>query len=104
MNKKYLAFSTIIWIFFVTFVYFISPDALWSKILFFLILSFGFFTTTYVFSKNNCLNIFISLYLTSLFLLRFLHQLYLMNFVFLSCLFICLFFICYRDPKVKELP
>ncbi|MCW1948988.1 MAG: hypothetical protein KIH89_000880 [Candidatus Shapirobacteria bacterium] len=101
MNKKYLVFSIVLWIGFFTFTYFISPDALWSKIVFFLILLSSLLATTYIFSKDHCLNIFISLYITSLFLLRFLHQLFFMNFIFLTCLFICLFFLCYRKPEQK---
>ena len=37
MNKKYLVFSIVLWTGFFTFTYFVCPDVLWSKIIFFLI-------------------------------------------------------------------
>lgn len=96
MNKKFIYFSIIFWLIFGIFINLVAPVYLWTKILFFLIVLSCFLSTVYVFSKNHCLNLIISFYFLSLLLLRFFHQLFLMNFVIITCLFICLFFIFYK--------
>ncbi|MFA5532122.1 MAG: hypothetical protein WDA13_00795 [Candidatus Shapirobacteria bacterium] len=96
MNKKFVYFSIIFWLGLVAFINFIAPTSLWAKITFFLILISCFVSTCYIFSKNHCLNLSLSFYLFSLLTLRFFHQLFLMNFVITTSLFIVLFFIFYK--------
>jgi len=100
-SKKFVYFSVIFWLFLITFINLVAPTFIWSKIIFFLILISCFVSTIYIFSKNNCLNLSISFYLFSLILLRFFHQLFLMNFIIITCLFICLFFI-FDKPAIKD--
>jgi hypothetical protein len=103
MNKKYLFLSLISWLFFIVFIIFVSPDFLVAKIVFFILLFLCLFTTAYIFPKKHCLNLFVAIYLLSLSLLLFLHQFYLLNFVFLTALFICLFFMFYKRPPQKDI-
>jgi hypothetical protein len=99
MNKKYLVFSFISWLILIAFVIFISPEFLWSKIVFFVLLFFCFFTTAYIFPKKDIINLFIALYLLSTVLLQYFRQFSILNIVFTTALFICLFFIFYKKPK-----
>ncbi|MDD4937549.1 MAG: hypothetical protein PHX34_00805 [Candidatus Shapirobacteria bacterium] len=96
MNKKFVYFSIIFWSGLISFVNFIAPVSLWAKITFFLITISCFISTSYIFSKNHCLNLSLSFYLLGLLILRFFHQFFLTNFVLTTCLFICLFFIFYK--------
>lgn len=100
-SNKFVYFSVFFLIIFLVFINFVSPISVWSKILFFLIILSMFVSVSYVFSCKHCLNLSISFYLFSLLLLRFFHQLFLMNFIILTCLFICLFFI-FDKPIVKN--
>lgn len=103
MNKKYLIFSLISWLIFVAFIIFISPDFLWSKITFFVLLFFSLATTAYIFPKKHCLNLCVAVYLLSLVLLQFFRQFSILNLVFTTALFVCLFFIFYKKPKNFDL-
>jgi len=96
MNKKFIYFSIIFWLGLIAFINLVTPTSLWSKITFFLLIFSCFISTIYIFSKNHCFNLSISLYLLGLLILRFFHQLFLMNFVLLTGLAICLFFIFYK--------
>jgi hypothetical protein len=103
MNKKYLIFSAIFWIGLICFINFVSPDSLWSKIVFFILLFFCFFTTAYIFPKKHIINLFIALYLLSTVLLQYFRQFSILNFIFTTALFVCLFFIFYKTPKKIDL-
>ncbi|MFA5749954.1 MAG: hypothetical protein WC895_01890 [Candidatus Shapirobacteria bacterium] len=96
MNKKFIFFSIIFCLILVIFVNLITPVSVWSKIVFFLIIFSCLVSIFYIFSKNHCFNLSITSYLTGLLLLRFFHQLFLINFIFLTCFFICIFFIFYK--------
>jgi hypothetical protein len=99
MNKKYLIFSAIFWIGLICFINFVYPDFLWSKIVFFVLLFFCFFTTAYIFPKKDIINLFIALYLLSTVLLQYFRQFSVLNLIFTTALFVCLFFVCRSKSK-----
>jgi hypothetical protein len=98
-KSRFFYFSIIFWVILILFINLVTPTSLWSKITFFLIVFSALVSSFYIFSKNNCFNLLFSLYLIGLLLLQFLNQLFLMNFIFITCLFIVFFFIFYKKES-----
>lgn len=85
---------------FLFFVNLVSPEFLWSKIIFFFILFCFFFSILCIFSQKYKLNLIKALYLLSIVLLLFFHQSSILNLIVLTfILIIALFFTHNKNPK-----
>jgi len=93
MNHKFFYFSILIWSVFLLFINYVSPQFLWARIMFFVIIFAGFLSLNFIFSKNYFLSFLISFYLTSIFLLQSFRQLSIINLVIIALLFGLIFFI-----------
>jgi hypothetical protein len=93
MNHKFFYFSLLIWSIFLWFINYVSPQFLWAKILFFVIIFAGFLSLTLIFSRNYFLSFLISFYITFIFLLQSFRQLSIINLGIAALLFGLIFFI-----------
>lgn len=93
MNHKFFYFSLLIWSVFLWFINYVSPQFIWAKILFFVIIFAGFLSLTLIFSRNYFLSFLISFYITFIFLLQSFRQLSIINLGITALLFGLVFFI-----------
>ncbi len=104
MNKKFFYYSLSLASIFLIFVNFVSPEFLWSKIIFFFVIFCFFFSVVCIFSQKYKLNLFLSIYLILLILFYFFHQLNLLNFCILTGIIITVIFLIKNDQKSKLNP
>ncbi|MDD4027229.1 MAG: hypothetical protein PHO75_03500 [Candidatus Shapirobacteria bacterium] len=99
MNSKFFYFSLSFASIFLIFVNTVSPDSLWSKIVFFFIIFCGLLSISYIFFQKHKLNLILSFYLLSLILFLFFHQFNLLNLIILTALLITIIFLTKSEKK-----
>lgn len=93
LENRWFVLSILFWLIFFAFINTVSPSPIIAKILFFVILFLSVFCSILVFTPNIKISLLISLYLTFLVLLLFVHQFSLLNLILLSALFVAIFYL-----------
>jgi len=101
MNKKFFYYSLTLASVFLIFINLVSPEFLWSKIIFFFIIFVFSFSVLCILSQKYKLNLFLSVYLILLVLFYFFRQLNLLNFSILTGIIITAIFLTKNDQKSK---
>ncbi|MFA6184844.1 MAG: hypothetical protein WCT51_03045 [Candidatus Shapirobacteria bacterium] len=93
MNKKFSYYSLTLASIFLIFINLVSPELLWSKIIFFFIIFCFFFSTICIFSQKYLASLIKAIYLTSLVLLLFFQQFNTINIILISIILIVFLFL-----------
>jgi len=102
INLHFFYYSLTLASAFLFFINLVSPEFLWSKIIFFFIIYCFSFSSLCIFSQKYNLNIIKALYFLSLVLLLFFHQFNLLNFIITTFLLVIILFLSNSNKNTKN--